>query len=288
MRLTVNILLALLTIILSNFACFAQQQGDREYTYKSYEQMYDIVDTAKIEVVYVHSMFDPVLKKKDIVYEILSLGEYFSFYRDYSGFKMDSLSNAHAGEKYLFFNKYMKLSREFDNIYGSSREKRLKNYRDSVLVFEGFIMGDRYRYKEPLHDNMNWSIEDNETKEILGYECRKATLRWRGREWTAWYSDIPYNDGPWKFGGLPGLIFEMNDSTGEHKIRAIGIKNDKYPWGLSKGNPFRTKPESYKKRLEEFIENGAKMLVESGMVTGGFEKTINNPRRLFYCPIELE
>ncbi len=288
MRLTVNVLLVLLTIILSNFACFAQQNADEEGVYKSYEQKYNVVDTAKMEVVYAHSMFDPVLKKKEIVYEILSLGNNFSRFGSFSDYKFDSVSNAKAGEKYLFFKDYMKLSRECNHKYGFSRERLFKNYRDTILIFEGFILGDRYRYKEPLHDNMNWNIEDNETREILGYECRKAALKWRGREWTAWYSEIPYSDGPWKFGGLPGLILEMADATGEHKIKAVGIKNDIYPFGLYRGDSFGTKPERYKKMLEEYIENAAKMLIESGMVTGGLEEKAKKPRRLFYCPIELE
>lgn len=52
----------------------------------------------------------------------------------------------------------------------------------------------------------------NEKKEINGYQCYKAVANFRGRKWEAWYSpDIPINYGPWKFWGLPGLIFEVTD-----------------------------------------------------------------------------
>ncbi len=290
MKYKVESIIYILIGLLSNLVCLAQQQGDREYKYETYEQIYDVVDTAKMEVVYAHSMFDPSLRKKDVVYEILSLGNNFSRYGSYSNYKRDSVSNYHAGEKYLFFRDYRSLSDTYTRTFGNSREKRLKNYRDTVLIFEGSIMGDRYRFNEPLHDKMEWNLEDadNETRQILGYECKKATLKWRGREWIAWYSEIPYSDGPWKFGGLPGLILEMSDATGEHKIRAVGIKNDIYPFGLYSGEPFRSKREQYNKMLQEYIENGAKMLVQSGMVTGGYEKAVKKPRRLFYCPIELE
>ncbi len=143
-----------------------------------------------------------------------------------------------------------------------------------------------YYYEEPLHQ-MEWRLGD-ETKEVLGSECRKATCRWRGRDWTAWYSELPYSDGPWMFGGLPGLIMELTDATGEHKIRARGIKRDVYPLGLSKTDRFKTKREKYRTMMEDFIENSSARLMSSGMVISGLEKETAKPRRLFYCPLELE
>lgn len=35
-----------------------------------------------------------------------------------------------------------------------------------------------------------------------------ATTQFRGLTYTAWFAlDIPINEGPWKFHGLPGLIW---------------------------------------------------------------------------------
>ncbi|MDE5969330.1 MAG: GLPGLI family protein [Muribaculaceae bacterium] len=51
-----------------------------------------------------------------------------------------------------------------------------------------------------------WEIAD-ETRDILGYQCFKATTDYRGRQWTAWFTPkIPMQDGPWKFCGLPVLF----------------------------------------------------------------------------------
>ena len=38
-----------------------------------------------------------------------------------------------------------------------------------------------------------------------------ATTHFRGREWKVWFSEeIPLSLGPWKLGGLPGLILAVH------------------------------------------------------------------------------
>lgn len=39
-----------------------------------------------------------------------------------------------------------------------------------------------------------------------------------------WYTlDLPYNDGPWKLSGLPGLIMKADDTKGDYSFTAISI-----------------------------------------------------------------
>jgi GLPGLI family protein len=60
---------------------------------------------------------------------------------------------------------------------------------------------------------MNWKIE-KETKKIGKITCKKATVSFRGRNYTAWYSpEIAVPFGPWKLNGLPGLILEAYDTN---------------------------------------------------------------------------
>lgn len=50
----------------------------------------------------------------------------------------------------------------------------------------------------------------NETKEIMGYQCKKAEGEFRGRKFFAFFApEIPSSAGPWKYSGLPGLILEV-------------------------------------------------------------------------------
>lgn len=99
-----------------------------------------------------------------------------------------------------------------------------KSVKDSTLtVFDTDGSSGSYYYTEPL-GTMQWQISDS-TKTILGYECIKAETDFRGRHWTAWFSpDIPVQDGPWKLCGLPGLILEASEVSGQHMFTANGIK----------------------------------------------------------------
>lgn len=78
-------------------------------------------------------------------------------------------------------------------------------------------------YTEPLGE-IQWEISDS-TKTVLGYDCIKATANYHGRDWTAWFTpDIPLQEGPWKLTGLPGLILEASESTGQHSFIATGLE----------------------------------------------------------------
>ena len=57
----------------------------------------------------------------------------------------------------------------------------------------------------------NWKL-NNDTKKIGNFNCQKATIKFRGRNYTAWFTnEIPVRYGPWKFQGLSGLILEVYD-----------------------------------------------------------------------------
>ena len=80
--------------------------------------------------------------------------------------------------------------------------------------------------KKPV---MNWKVT-KESQKILGYSCYKATTKFRGREYIAWFTpDIPYNLGPWKLGGLPGLILKVENDVFDYAAIRIVLNSDKLP-----------------------------------------------------------
>ena len=83
------------------------------------------------------------------------------------------------------------------------------------------------KYTEPV-PKQEWKLTD-ETQTILGHHCQKATCRFRGRDFVAWFAaDIPVKRGPWKFSGLPGLILKAYDKEKLYTWEAIGLETHRH------------------------------------------------------------
>ena len=80
---------------------------------------------------------------------------------------------------------------------------------------------------EEDNERPEWQLHPD-TMTILSYPCQKATCRFRGRDYTAWYTmDIPVSDGPWKLHGLPGLILKAEDSPGHFSFTCTGLEQSR-------------------------------------------------------------
>ncbi|MDC1161915.1 GLPGLI family protein [Tenacibaculum sp.] len=89
----------------------------------------------------------------------------------------------------------------------------------------------KFNVVEPI--DMIWSF-GYEEKKIGKYHCKKATTKFRGRTYNAWYAEnIPLSVGPWKFHGLPGLIVEITDETNEVSFT---LKKIQIPYAKEKIN----------------------------------------------------
>lgn len=129
-------------------------------------------------------------------------------------------------------------------------------------VYDGQV-AMMFRYTEPF-ETQNWEIADS-TRTILGYDCTMATCDYRGRRWTAWFAvEIPLQDGPWKLSGLPGLILEASESSGQHTFTATGIRasGKEITPALGKDHYEQTDRISMLKALRKFEEN-----LEAGLST---------------------
>jgi GLPGLI family protein len=105
-------------------------------------------------------------------------------------------------------------------LYRNYPEKGKYAYLESVG-------NDRLVYKEKV-EMPRWEIVSDSVQTILGYRCVKATADYRGRKWSAWYTeDIPLDEGPWKLKGLPGLILKAEDSGKQYVFIANGMQQPK-------------------------------------------------------------
>ncbi|USL95204.1 GLPGLI family protein [Riemerella anatipestifer] len=130
-------------------------------------------------------------------------------------------------------------------------EKRYPSYE---IVLHTQISGQAYSITE--NSKINWKIIP-ETKIIEGMKVQKAITSFIGREWTAWFTeDYPFNDGPYKFHGLPGLIIELHDSKDDHHFRFIGNKKLNYTpqsINISRTQELNISPKKFKKAWYNYL-----------------------------------
>ncbi len=99
-----------------------------------------------------------------------------------------------------------------------------KNYPLGRFTVTDKVSTDWFLYEEDI-PVQEWTLTDD-TCNILGYECKSAVCDFRGRRWTAFYTDaVPVADGPWKFGGLPGFIMQVYDEGRQYEFTCVGINS---------------------------------------------------------------
>lgn len=86
----------------------------------------------------------------------------------------------------------------------------ITHYKADSIYTRSRLLSEVLLLKEK-REKLNWEIT-GESKKTGDYTAFKATCRFRGRDYTAWYTeDIPISIGPWKLNGLPGAIIEAYD-----------------------------------------------------------------------------
>jgi GLPGLI family protein len=139
-------------------------------------------------------------------------------------YKLDSTATELAAENMILdinpddvkFYPYSYAETDSLNIIRGQRRSRWDDHLPAVIrkkdSFENtslILLNDLFSLKST--DKMNWKLL-NDTKVDGQYKLQKATTTFGGRNWIAWFSkDVNLSEGPYKFRGLPGLIFEIED-----------------------------------------------------------------------------
>jgi len=107
--------------------------------------------------------------------------------------------------------------------------KNISTNKITVTELAGqYLFGGYYLYNEEI-PQIKWKI-GKDTTSIMGYVCQSATTTFRRRNYTAWFApEIPLNNGPWKFGGLPGLILKIYDNKHDYTFECTGFQQLEKP-----------------------------------------------------------
>jgi GLPGLI family protein len=230
-----------LNVLFLLFGLFISAQNNRvvyEYTFRP--------DSTKIDS----------LKKEWMYLDINKKGS--KFYSK-NAFESDSIVNESIKKQMISGMKSISVSRKQSN--GEINYEVEKTYPDYKISIVSNIGNDTYKIAEDR--KIVWKVS-SEKKQFRSYSVQKATTDFAGRTWVAWFTtEVPIQDGPYKFAGLPGLIVEIADQSGSHKMEMKGLFKTKETQQeelntqgkdipFTKKKPVAISRTQYVKKLKEF------------------------------------
>lgn len=269
-----------LVLFLLNYVCYSQVfSTDIQFSPPKYSA--ETKDTSELVV-----LFDITVSngdKKIVTQTLLQVGKEYSKFIDANTIQRDSLIEAHSHLKSVGAKELNELGK-----YNVTYKKNvLKDFSQHTFFVQERIAKNVYQYQETL-PKLDW-ILTKETKSLLGYNCKSAKLNFRGRNYKAWYTeDIPKNDGPYIFQGLPGLILQITDQTGTFDFTATAIEKKKMNiyWRNEK-TVMPISRDDFRKIQRNYFENPTFFSTRKAFDESGKEIKSTLPPKV-YNPLELE
>jgi GLPGLI family protein len=261
------------------FGFYVQAQSNRGMT---------TIDTVKVRCLYrqlfVMDTLDVQKKTEDLM--LLDIGKNAIKYHSYYGNLTDSLAKTLISQNVA----------ESEVVSTLLRQKRsssvvdytvYRNYPEGQLTLADYFGLDYNIYEEKL-PAIQWTLK-NDTATVCGYLCKKAASVFRGRNYEVWYApEIPLREGPWKLGGLPGLILKAIDDQSYFSFECIAIETPKDVKRIEISNSIkdgrRLKKADYNNAKQRYMDN-------SGAYSGGnpafpSDLPAHNYKKKPYNPIE--
>ena len=192
-----------------------------------------VIDTTRIRVWYAFNADNVKDVNIYIDQQRLDIGKYVTKYYSDFLFRSDSLIEAWAKS-----HPGSRTAPRFLGNGGKKPDRWIEYEYSDLFISNGKLteyatmpqsLGKYNAYYTEPYPLQQWKM-GTETQTILGHRCQKATCHWRGRDFVAWFApDIPVKAGPWKFGGLPGLILKLQDTAGIYRFEAVQISSKPYP-----------------------------------------------------------
>ena len=278
-------------VVLAASVCAAQAQQtivsyttDGVTTFDTTELPGEVLDTTRFVVSY--RMLYERRPENDHPMEdllLLQVGRNVSKCYSYKTWQTDSLVRVTPPEQVMA---------NLGSFHGGVQDILFRDQKAGRLTHTDQIGMDHLLYTELLPD-CGWELADGE-RTILGYACRRATCTFRGRNYEAWYApEIAVSAGPWKFGGLPGLILAIRDDAGVLDLEATGVEERVEPIRMTKRNYMKTSRKKYRELKQKIMTDPIGYLTNNSnvrMTVKNEDGTPLGPGDLLrgYNPIELE
>ncbi len=180
-----------------------------------------VIDQANYIANYTYTYQEDSLNNERIRSDEMTLyigNEYSAF--EHSGmFFSDSLkrkAKQQANPDAALFEAFSKTSNRSNGGH-LTRYKVIKDQNSDTTILAEHIAFSAKHLKAEETFKFNWELVAHSDTLMYQYQCKKATTFFRGRHYQVWYTmQIPINDGPYKFKGLPGLIVRLQDSQSQH------------------------------------------------------------------------
>lgn len=169
--------------------------------------LFSISQNQKIKITYVNfnDTFEPAqIKFKNVLFIDGLKSASFKYPYEFKAPGMHTITTFNGKKKFEYYS-----AKDTVKLYV------FKSLSENLLWFQPENdFSDKFSktYLDSLHPFV-WNFT-SESKKTGNQIWKKAVMRFRGRNYIAWYDEsIPLSHGPWKFGGLPGLIMEIYDES---------------------------------------------------------------------------
>ncbi len=213
-----NKTLLFLSLFLLPYVVFAQ-----EIVKVTDNDTWNVLDTATYRYVY-HYQFQLDSLNEDSKKEtkmLLLLGKKQSFFGNHAYYFIDSLRYLNS----LGLVDDAQVSKGFTTVKFRGPTYKLVQEKPTLFNIRYATVEGHWEIEDTA--NLEWKL-GNQTDSIAGFPCHNAFTYFRGRHYEAWYTtEIPISKGPYKFGGLPGLIVQINDIQQTHIFKLESVTETK-------------------------------------------------------------
>lgn len=216
---------------------------------------------------------------------MLLIGDEISFFQSYNAYR--------SGKKIKeMVNKGIREFHVQQEDMSRYRYRVFKNHpTGKVTMIEHVLMTGTFLYEED-YPCMTWEYTED-TATIGDYFTQKAVCDYGGRTWEAWFvPELPYNDGPYMFCGLPGLIVKIADTQEHYCFEMVSAEIPEETFILWEHLDYvRTTKKAFFKVYDDFLAN---IVENASPYIQSADGTNNTSKRLYYYgvtknnPIELD